>query len=71
MCDEVVSICLFVFDCITDWSKTQEMRDRLVFEVPFLIVYCPDKYKTQPTCDEAAAGSLVALKRIADWVVTS
>ena len=36
----------FVFDCIPDRYKTQEMCDRVVSEDHFLIVYCPDQYKT-------------------------
>ena len=38
------------------------MCDRVVSEDPFWIVYCPDKYKTQRTCDEAVDDSLAALK---------
>ena len=26
------------------------MCDRVVFEDPFLVAYCPDKYKTQKEC---------------------
>ena len=37
----------------------------------FLIVYCPDKYKTQRMCDEAVDHSLEALKLIPDWFDTS
>ena len=29
------------------------MCDTVVSEDPSLIVYCPDKYKTQRMCDEA------------------
>ena len=47
------------------------MYDRVVSEYPFLIVYCPDKYKTQKMCDEAIDNSLAALKLIPDWFVTS
>ena len=43
---------------------------RVVSEDLFLIVYCPDKYKTQRICDEAVDDSLVALKLIPDWFVT-
>ena len=38
---------------------------------PFLIVYCPDKYKTQKVCDEAVDDCLAALKFVSDWCVTS
>ena len=37
----------FVFNSIPNWYKTQEMCGRVVSEDLFLIVYCPDKYKTQ------------------------
>ena len=37
------------------------MRDRVVSEDPFLIVYCPDKYITQKLCDQAVDDSLATL----------
>ena len=42
------------------------MCDRIVSEDPFLVVYCPDKYKTQRMYNEAAA-----LELISNWLVTS
>ena len=47
------------------------MCDTFVSEDPFLIVYCPDKYKTQRTCDEAVDDCLAALKLVPDWFVIS
>ena len=47
------------------------MCDRVVSEDPFLTVYCPDKYITQKMCDEDVDDSVVTLKRIPDWLVTS
>ena len=47
------------------------MCDRVVSEDTFLIVYCPDKYKTQKICDKAVDDSLATLKLIPDWFVTS
>ena len=44
----------FVFDYIPNQNKTQEMCERVVSEDLFLIVYCPDKYKTQRLSNEAA-----------------
>ena len=41
----------FVSDSIPDWYKTQEKSDKVVSEDPFLMVYCPDKYKTQTMRD--------------------
>ena len=40
------------------------MCDWVVSEDPFLIIYCPNKYKTEGTCHEAADDCLVALKFI-------
>ena len=42
------------------------MCDKVVSEDPFLIVYCPDKYKIQRMCDEAVDDSLAALRLISD-----
>ena len=53
MCDKAVNRLFFAFDSIHDQYKTQEMGDTVVSEDPSLIVYCPDKYKTQRICDEA------------------
>ena len=47
------------------------MCDRVVSEYPFLIVYCPDEYKTQRMCDKAVDDSLASLKLIRDGFVTS
>ena len=41
MCDEALNRCYFVFDCIPDRYKTQEMCDIVVSEDPFLIVHSP------------------------------
>ena len=45
------------------------MSDRVVFEDPFFIVYCPDKYKTQRMYDETADNTQLKLDH--DWFVTS
>ena len=47
------------------------MGDRFVYEDPFMLIYCPDRYKTQKTCKEAVNDCLGALKFIPDWFVTS
>ena len=47
------------------------MCDSTVSEDPFLIVYCPDKYKTQGMCDEAVDDSVAVLKLISNWFPTS
>ena len=47
------------------------MCDRVSSEDPFLIVYCPNKYKTERMCDEAVDDPLAALQLIPDWFVLS
>ena len=47
MRDKVVNTYSFAFDSVSHRYKTQEMCDRVVYENHFLIVYCPDKYKTR------------------------
>ena len=42
-----------------------------VSEDPFLIVYCPYKFKTQRMCDEAVDDCIAAIKFVLDWFVTS
>ena len=36
-----------------------------------IIVYCPDKYRTQMMCYEDVNDSLAALKLVTEWFVTS
>ena len=43
-------------------TKLKKMFDKVVSEDPFLIVYCPDKYKIQIMCREAVDDSLAVLK---------
>ena len=47
------------------------MWNRVISEDPFILVYCPDKYKVQIMCDEAVDDCLAALKFIPDGFVTS
>ena len=47
------------------------MCDRIISEDPFMLVYCPDKYRTQIMCDEPVGDCLAALKSILDWFFTS
>ena len=44
------------------------MCERVVSEDPFLVVYCPDKYKTQRMCDKTVDDSLVALKLTSEMI---
>ena len=71
MCDNAVNGWFFVFNSIPNWYKTLEMRNRALFEDPFLIVYCLNKYIIQRLCDKAADDSLEALKVIPNLFVTS
>ena len=52
----------FVPEC----HKTQEMCDRVIYEDPFMLIYCPIIYKTQNMCDEGVDDCLAALKFIPD-----
>ena len=42
------------------------MWDSIFCEDPFMIVYCPDKHKTQRMCDEVVDNSPAAVKSIPD-----
>ena len=42
------------------------MCDRVVSEDLFLIVYCPDKYRTQKMCEKTVDYSIATLKLIPD-----
>ena len=44
---------------------------RVISEDLFVLVYFPNKYKTEKMCNESAADCLAALKFIPDWFVTS
>ena len=63
--------CFFVFDSAPDQCKLQVLCDRVICEDPFIQIYCPDRYKTQKTSNEAVDDCLGALKFILDWSVTS
>ena len=47
------------------------MCDRVISEDPFMLAYCPDKYKIQRMCDGAVDDCLAALKFIPDCFFTS
>ena len=47
-CNKAVNRRFYVFDCITDRYKTQEICGRVVFKDIFLRVYCPDRHKFIP-----------------------
>ena len=45
------------------------MRDRVVSKDLFMLIYFPDRCKTQEMCDEAVDNCLAALKFTPDWLV--
>ena len=47
------------------------MCDRAISEDPFMLIYCPNSYKTQRMCDKAVNDCMVASKFISDWFVTN
>ena len=57
----------FVFNSILNQYKTQKICDRVFSENRFLILYFPDKCKTEKMCDDC----LAALKLVPDRFVTS
>ena len=54
----------FVFDSILDWYNTQGMCDKIVSEIPLLIICCSDWYKTQKMSCKAVDDSLATLKLV-------
>ena len=72
MCDKAINTYYFVFDAVHNQYKTQEMCDRVVYDDPFLNVYCPDKYITQKMFDKAVDYFIyTTLKIVPHWFVTS
>ena len=47
MSDKAINTCFIVFYSTPDLYKTQGMCDRVVSKDPFLLIYCPDRYKSQ------------------------
>ena len=62
MCDKYC----FVFDFVPDQFETHEICGKFLFDDPFQLKYCYDRYKTQKMCDEAAEVCLAALKFVPD-----
>ena len=54
----------FVFDSILDWYNAQGMCDKIVSEIPLLIICCSDWYKTQKMSCKAVDDSLATLKLV-------
>ena len=47
------------------------MYERAISEDPFMLVYCPNKHKTQKLWDEAIEDCLAAFKLLPEWLFTS
>ena len=61
----------FVFDSVPDRYKTEELWNIVVSKDALILIYCPNRYKTQKIYDEARDDCLAASKYILDWFVTS
>ena len=67
MRDKIVNRCFLIL--FQFWYKTQEIVGRAISDDPFMLVYCPDKYKTQIIYDECVDDCLAALKSIPNLFV--
>ena len=47
------------------------MCDEVISEDPFILKYCPDRYKARRMCDKAVDSYLLAVKFNPDWFVLS
>ena len=54
--------CTFLLDSVSDQYMTQEISDKVVSYKPFMLKYCPNRFKTQKTCDKAIKSYLLAFK---------
>ena len=61
----------FKFNSIRERHKTQEMRERVTYEDPSILIYCSDRYKAQKMCNVTVDDCLAALNIITDWFVKS
>ena len=61
----------FKFNSIRERHKTQEMRERLTYEDPSILIYCSGGYKAQKMCNVTVDDCLAALNIITDWFVKS
>ena len=66
----LVGIFFVVFGSISDRYKTQGTCDKVIYEDPFMLIYCLDRNKTQKMCNKAVDDCLGASKFIPDWFVT-
>ena len=73
MCDEAVDTCLFVFDFVPDWYKTQEICDcdKVALKASFMLKYYRDRYKNKQMCGKAVHTFLPTLKFVSNWFDTN
>ena len=70
MCDKAANRCFLYLTLFLIGIKLNKYMT-VVSEDPFLIIYCSNKYKTQPLCDEAVHDCKAALTFSPDRFVTS
>ena len=47
------------------------MCGKIVSKDPFMLNYCPEKYKIHEMCDKAVDSCVLALKCVRDWFIMS
>ena len=62
----LIAVFLHLFILLID-IKLKKMCDRITSEDPFMLLYCPDRYKTQRMCGRTVDDCLAGLKFIPDW----
>ena len=62
-----------MFSCnwFYSWPVSSENVCNSCSFLSFIVIYCPDKYKTQKVCNEAIDDCLALIKFIIDWFVSS
>ena len=69
-CDKAICNYAHASEFVPDCYKTQQMCERVVSTDRFMLIQCPNRYKTQKMRDKAVDNYLAALKFIPDWFVT-
>ena len=65
--DKAVNTCPSTIEFVPECYKTKECEIDVIL---FMIINCPDRYKTQRMFDEATDDCLATLKFILGWFVT-
>ena len=69
-CDKAICNYVHTSEFVPNCYKTQQMCERVVSKNRFMLIQCPNRYKTQKMRDKAVDNYLAALKFIPDWFVT-